>query len=99
MNNPQMLRGEPRPQYAIDAENARFMARVYGWMAAGLCVTGGVAYYVGNNEELALTVVQNRALFWVLVIAQLGAVAALAGFISKMRSMTAAAIFFAYAAL
>src|SRR5262249_46357905 len=85
--------------YAIDAENARFMSRVYAWMTAGLCLTGVVAWSVGQNEELAMTVVKNRALFWVIIGAQLGAVVGLAGFISKIRSTTAAIIYLIYAAL
>jgi len=68
-------------------------------MTGGLCLTGGVAWYVGESQELALTVVQNRPLFWMLIIAQFGAVIALAGFIKKMRPATAAFIYFLYAAL
>ena len=83
----------------VAAENARFMTRVYGWMAAGLCLTGLVASSLGQNEELALAVVQNRPLFWGLVIAQFGAVLALSGLIQRMSAMVAGLVFFAYAAL
>ena len=75
------------------------MSRVYSWMTVGLSVTGAVAWSVGRNEELALAVVQNRPLFWALVIAQLGAVVVLSTMIRRLSSVTAALIYSAYAAL
>lgn len=68
-------------------------------MTGGLCLTGGVAWSIGQNQALALTVVQNRPLFWALIIAQFGAVITLSGFIQKIRSVTAVFIYFLYAAL
>ena len=58
-------------------ENARFMSRVYGWMTAGLCLTGAVAWNVAGSPRLVQTIFGNRLLFWGLIIAQLGAVIAL----------------------
>ncbi len=55
----------------IAAENARFMSSVYIWMTAGLTVTGLIAYGIGNDEELAQSIIANRPLFWGLIIAQL----------------------------
>ena len=63
---------------SISAENARFMSRVYGWMTAGLCLTGAVAWNVAGNPDLMREIFGNRLLFWGLIIAQLGAVFALA---------------------
>jgi FtsH-binding integral membrane protein len=83
----------------VAAENARFMTYVYGWMTAGLCLTGAVAWYIGQNEPLAISLVTNRLVFWVLIIAQLGAVFALAGLINKISATTASIIYFAYATL
>lgn len=68
-------------------------------MTAGLSVTGIVAWSVGRNEELALAVVQNRPLFWALVIAQLGAVIFLSTMIRRLSAVSAALIYSAYAAL
>ncbi len=81
------------------AENARFMSRVYGWMMAGLCVTGLVAWNVAGNPELVATIFDNRILFWGLLIAQLGAVFVLSGMMNKLSGVAAGAIYFAYAAL
>jgi len=59
---------------SIATENARVMSRVYGWMTAGLCLTGAVAWNVSGNPELVQTIFGNRLRFWALIIAQLGAV-------------------------
>src|SRR4051812_34665280 len=84
---------------SIAAENARFMSGVYGWMTAGLCVTGAVAWNVSGNPNLVQAIFGNRLLFWVLIIAQLGAVAALSWLINRISGTTAALIYFLYAAL
>jgi len=86
-------------QSAIAAENARFMSRVYGWMTGGLCVTGFVAWNVAGDPALVQTIFGNRMLFWALIIAQLGAVAALSFLINKISGAVATVIYIAYAAL
>ena len=84
---------------SIAAENARFMSRVYGWMTGGLCLTGAVAWNVAGNPALVQTIFGNRLLFWGLIIAQLGAVAALSGLINRISGLTATVIYFLYAGL
>src|SRR5712664_2738679 len=85
---------------SIAAENARFMSRVYGWMTAGLCLTGAVAWNVSGNPELVQTIFGNRLLFWALIIAQLGAVAALSTLIyflyAGLTGLTLSSIFLVY---
>jgi uncharacterized protein len=83
----------------IAAENARFMSRVYGWMTAGLCLTGAVAWNVAGNPQLEQAVLGNRLLLWGLVIAQLGAVFLLSGLINRISGLTATLIYFLYAGL
>ena len=73
---------------SIAADNARFMSSVYGWMTGGLCLTGAVAWYVSGNPELMHQIFGNRLLFWALIIAQLGAVAALSWLIKRISSVT-----------
>ena len=80
-------------QNAIAVENARFMSRVYGWMTGGLCVTGLVAWYVAGDPALVQTIFGNRLLFWALIIAQLGAVAALSLLINKISGAVATVIY------
>jgi uncharacterized protein len=84
---------------AIAVENARFMSRVYGWMTGGLCVTGLVAWNVAGDPALVQTIFGNRLLFWALIIAQLGAVAALSFLINKISGAMATVIYILYAAL
>lgn len=86
-------------QNAIAVENARFMSRVYGWMTGGLCVTGLVAWNVAGDPALVQTIFGNRLLFWALIIAQLGAVAALSFLINKISGAMATVIYILYAAL
>ena len=99
MENQSTLPRTTHSPETIAAESARFMAAVYGWMAAGLSVTGLVAWFIGQNEPLALTVVTNRPLFWALVIAQLVAVVALAGLVNRLSAAIASLIYFGYATL
>ena len=75
------------------------MSRVYGWMAAGLCLTGAVAWNVAGNPELVHDIFANRLLFWGLIIAQLGAVMALSWAINRISAFAATLIYFVYAAL
>ena len=75
------------------------MSRVYGWMTAGLCLTGAVAWSVSGNPEMVQTIFGNRALFFGLIIAQLGAVAALSWLINRINGMVATLIYFLYAGL
>jgi uncharacterized protein len=84
---------------AIAVENSRFMSRVYGWMTGGLCVTGLVAWNVAGDQALVQTIFGNRMLFWALIIAQLGAVAALSFLINKISGAVATVIYILYAAL
>src|SRR5277367_6949839 len=84
---------------SISADNARFMSRVYGWMTAGLCLTGAVAWEVAGSPELVQTIFGNRLLFWVLIIAQLGAVVALSALINRISGFTAQLIYVLYAGL
>jgi FtsH-binding integral membrane protein len=84
---------------SIEAETARFMSRVYGWMAGGLCLTGAVAWNVAGNPQLVQAIFGNRLLFWSLIIAQLGAVFLLSGLINRISGLTATLIYFLYAGL
>jgi uncharacterized protein len=83
----------------IADENARFMTRVYSWMTFGILLSGGVAWRIAQDSELALSIVQNRVLFFSLLGAQLVAVFALSLLVSRINSLVAALIYLGYAAL
>jgi FtsH-binding integral membrane protein len=66
---------EPRP-VQITAEEAaqaqaRFFAQVYGWMAAGLGLTGGIAMFAAASPALMEFVFGTRFVFLGLIIAEL----------------------------
>jgi len=58
-----------------------------------------VAWNVAGDPALVQTIFGNRMLFWALIIAQLGAVAALSFLINKINGAVATVIYIAYAAL
>jgi len=84
---------------AVAAEQQRFMVRVYNWMTAGLAVTGGLAFYVSNSETMMNIIHGNRIVPIVLIVAQLGLVVYLSGWIEKMSASQATGIFMLYAGL
>lgn len=73
-----------------------FVQSVYNWMAIGLALTGGVAWFVANNEPLLRFVYQAR---WLFFIGEIALVFMLAGRVHKMKASTATGMFMFYAAL
>ena len=82
-------------------EERHFMTQVFGWMTAGLALTGGVAAWVAVSPGLAHMVFGNRLVFFGLIIFQLILVFRLAGVVQSSMSAAAAttATFLFYAAL
>jgi len=50
---------------------AQFFAQVYGWMAAGLALTGGVSLFAASSPALMEFVFGTRFVFFGLIIAEL----------------------------
>jgi len=82
-----------------DARVATFLSKVYGWMFLGLLITAGTAFVVASSQTLIETVILNRAIFWILVIAQVGIVFFLSARVDKIAPATAAGLFMLYSAL
>ena len=80
----------------IQVNTQEFLTRVYGWMTAGLIVTGAVAYATVNSPELFYTVAQW---YLALIFLELGVVIALTSFLGRMSPTTATLGFLGYAAL
>ncbi|HEX8822059.1 MAG TPA: Bax inhibitor-1/YccA family protein [Archangium sp.] len=72
------------------------MSRVYGWMFAGLAVTGLVAMFTAASPQLVMQIAQYR---WILFFAQLGLVFALSGLANRLSGAAAGALFLAYSVL
>jgi uncharacterized protein len=96
-------------QVTIDAGLRAHMIRVYNYMAAGVALTGVVAWLtfsasvVQTGGGLELTsfgqLIFQSPLMWVLVLAPLGLVFALSFGINRLAASTALALFFVYAGL
>lgn len=86
------------PEAATERVSA-FLRSVYTWMAAGLLVTAASAALVASSPAFSATIVQNRLLFWGLVIAQLGIVFVLSGRVHTLAASTASTLFIVYSAL
>jgi FtsH-binding integral membrane protein len=82
-----------------DERITAFLSRVYGWMFAGLLITAVTAFVVASSPVLIETLLQNRLLFWVLIIGQLGLVFYLSARVNHMQPATAAGLFILYSGL
>src|SRR5579872_6902769 len=78
---------------------AAFMRGVYGWMCGGLAITAATAWLVSSSPALTAAIFGNRAVFWILALAQLGIVFALSARVDRMASGTASLLFVVYSAL
>lgn len=83
----------------IELEQARFMTRVYTWMAFALTITGAIAYIVAGTPSLVYAIVSNQLLFFGLIIAEIVLVGYLATAVAKMSAQRATALFIGYAVL
>jgi uncharacterized protein len=96
-------------QVAIDAGLRAHMIRVYNYMAAGVALTGLVAWLtfsaavtdVGGSLQLTAfgQAIFQGPLMWVLVLAPLGLVFWLSFGINRLQAGTALMLFFVYAGL
>ena len=96
-------------QVAIDAGLRAYMIRVYNYMAAGVALTGVVAWLtfsaavVQSSAGLQLTAfgqaVFQGPLLWILMLAPLGLVFAISFGINRLQPGTALTLFFVYAGL
>ena len=82
-----------------ELEVRTFMTKVYQWMTAGLAVTGAISWYMVSNPLMIRNLVRTPGLFFGLIIAEFVAVVALAGWVRRMSSNTAALVFLSYSAL
>src|SRR5438045_7660093 len=88
------------PGSAVAAERVTaFLRAVYGWMCAGLAVTGVVAYMIGSSPALLQALVGNYMLVIGLFVGQLALVFYLSARAHRMAPGTATAVFLGYAAL
>ncbi|GAM09432.1 inner membrane protein YbhL [Geobacter sp. OR-1] len=83
--------------YEVERDNS--IAAVYGWMAAGLCLTALVSLAVVSSPALFSAVFQNRAVFYGVILVEFVLVFAISGFAIRMGAAKAAPLFLLYSAL
>lgn len=76
-----------------------FIRSVYNWMAAGLGLTGLIAFYVSHSESMLRLIFGNSIIFFGLIAAELGMVFYLSARVQKIQASTATALFLIYSAL
>src|SRR5215470_18056912 len=87
----------PFPGSVASAERVTaFLRAVYGWMCAGLAVTGVVAYLIGSSPALLQVLVSNYLLVIGLFIGQLALVFYLSARAHTLAPGAATAISLAY---
>ena len=95
-----IAQGTAFPATAATAERiAAFLRAAYGWMAAGLAITAGTAWFVASSPSLLLMIAQNRLLYFGLFIAQLGIVFYLSSRVQRLSASTASLLFIGYSVL
>jgi len=83
----------------IRTETAKFITKVYGWMALALVVTGVIALWTVMHPEMIANIVGSKLVFYALVFGELGCVIYLTSMINRMTAQTAIAAFMLYAVL
>lgn len=83
----------------VELDISKYMSRVYGWMTAGVALTGSVAWYISQEQEYMYALLANRFIFFGLMIAQVVLVIWLSARIQKMSGAFAVSMFMLYAAL
>ena len=99
MTNPNAIPAQAIPSDAAIERISAVLRRAYGWMFAGLVVTGLVAGAVAQSPTVINAIRTSTVLLFGLLIAQLGLVVWIGRRIETMSPTTAAAIFLGYAGL
>jgi FtsH-binding integral membrane protein len=83
----------------IAAENATFMSKVFGFMAAGLGATALTSLLVVSSEAAIRLILMNRGVFYGLLIAELVMVWSFSSLAQRMSAVGAGALFLVYAVM
>lgn len=76
-----------------------FIAKVYGWMALALVLTGFTSLFVASTPAFKTAIFGNQFLFWGLLIGEVVLVFAISGAIRKISASTATLLFLLYSIL
>ena len=81
----------------IDEGLRAYMLGVYNYMAAGLAVSGIIAWFVSSSPAMLSAIYGNTALTWIVMLAPLAFILALSFGIQKMKASTVQALYWAFA--
>ena len=81
----------------VTVKERNILKNVYGWMAAGLGVTGLTAFAVASNPEIVMALMGNTISLILLFVVQFGLVIYLSSRIQTMSRNTATFAFLGYA--
>lgn len=86
---------------AVDTDTRvrEFIRSVYAWMFGGLAITTGAALWVLYSPSMQRLVLQNRVVFWGLLIAEFALAMWVQVRITRMSAGTAASCFLVYSLL
>jgi hypothetical protein len=88
----------PLTEVQLSETFGTLMRRVYLWMAIGLYLTAGVAFFVAHSS-VALVIVSNPILYIGLFLGELALVIVLSAAVNRLAPTTAIALFLLYAVL
>ena len=83
----------------VAAENASYMRKVFGFMAAGLGATAITSLLVASSEAAIRLILMNRGVFYALLIGQLVMVWTFSSLAQRMSAVGAGALFLVYAVM
>lgn len=86
-------------QLDISQNISVYLTKVYNWMAIALLVTGLVAYFTSQSEQLIQIVFGNKILFYGLIIGEVLLVGYISARIHKLSKSTAISLFLLYSML
>jgi FtsH-binding integral membrane protein len=84
---------------AIEAEQASFISKVYGWMTLALAVSGLVASWTASTPAMVEAIFGNSIVFFGLIIGEVICVMYLVSVIGSISGRAATAMFLLYAVL
>jgi FtsH-binding integral membrane protein len=83
----------------IQAEQTRFITKVYAWMTFALIITGVVSIWCASTPSMIEFIFGNSLILWGLIIVEFICVAFLVSTVRRISSNTATFIFIGYSAL
>lgn len=76
-----------------------YFSKVYGWMAAALAISAGVAWWMASDQLVVKILATHPWFFYGAMIAEVGLVIVLSAFLRRLSVFSAMMVFVAYAAL